>query len=112
MKQKTVRFYEDVPEDARAFEKLNNYRKYGFRSSQEMIIEAINEYGSGNQKDSLGMNGKDIENLADQLIAKLKENEFVITKGDAQEGEKNDEDHSENNTDDMFQKALSFMESL
>ncbi len=54
MKQKTIRFYENIPEDTNALEKLNNYMKYGFRSSQEMVIEAINQFEPGDHHDSRG----------------------------------------------------------
>lgn len=32
MVQKTVRFYENVPEDMKALKSVNEYQKYGFRS--------------------------------------------------------------------------------
>lgn len=112
MKQKTIRFYENIPEDISALEKLNNYRKYGFRSSQEMVIEAVNQFEPGDHHDSRGLDGRDIEDLANRLIDKLKEKKIVVTKGDAQQGEQRDENHSESSKNETFQKALAFMESL
>ncbi len=113
MKQKTIRFYENVPEDVRALEKLSKYREYGFRSSQEMIIEAINHYDSGNISDSPRVNGQEMEDLANRLIDKLKEKKLFIVQGNTYEGEQIDENHSNiNDNDNMFQKALTFMESL
>lgn len=44
MVQKTVRFYENVPEDMKALKSVNEYQKYGFRCARDMIITAINIY--------------------------------------------------------------------
>lgn len=108
MKQKTVRFYEDAPDDNSALEKLNSYKKYGFNSSREMIIAAINSFSG---KNSLPGNGSmDMDELAEMITQKLVQKNFSVKKDDTVK-EKNNENNNESN-DDTYQKALSFMETL
>ena len=80
MVQKTVRFYENVPEDMKALKSVNEYQKYGFRCARDMIITAINIYSQNSDPDVRKLlNGiVDIEELANRIVCKLEERQIVI----------------------------------
>lgn len=111
MQQKTVRFYDDAAEDVSALEKLNNYRKYGFTSSRAMIIATINMYSQGDNV-SLGFGSKEIEELAEHIVNRMKNMNVVVNSTDGIKEEKIYENETTSNNDDNYQKALSFMETL
>lgn len=111
MHQKTVRFYEDLPEDVNALEKLNDYKKYGFTSSRAMIIDAINHYPQENSS-PLGVGSMDIEKLAEHIVNKMKNMNVVINSTSSINDESICGNETSGNDYDNFQKALSFMETL
>ncbi len=111
MHQKTVRFYEDLPEDVNALEKLNDYKKYGFTSSRAMIIDAINHYPQENSS-PLGGGSMDIEKLAEHIVSKMKDMKVVVNSIDGLKKEKCIENETSSNDDDNFKKALGFIETL
>lgn len=104
MKQKTIRFYDESKADMEAYEKLESFREYGFNNARELIIAAINAY-SQKEETSSGMN-MDIDRLADYIVKKMKmEGVASLTSNDK-------EPALESSNSDVFDKALSFMESL
>ena len=105
MKQKTVRFYEKSKADMEAYEKLECFREFGFNNARELIIAAVNAY-SQKENTSSGMN-IDIDRLADCIVTKIKK-EGVLTSTIDDEIEL----VTESANIDIFDKALSFMESL
>ena len=110
MRQKTVRFYDDAPDDMSALNALNEYRKYGFNSARELVIAAINEYAQEGSTSSLGISSKDMDELADKIARKMRKmNAIISNEVDPTEETKN-ENGAEN--DEIYEKALSFMEAL
>ncbi len=110
MKQKTVRFYDNVPDDMSALQILDECRKYGFNSARELVITAINRYVRGRNAGSFGICTKDdIDELAEKIATRVVRNVTVNTGiGLMGDGKKiNDIDKDEN-----YQKALGFMETL
>ena len=109
MKQKTVRFYDDVQADISALQKLDKYKEYGFNSSREMIIAAVNSFTKVRDGNDIG--GIGVEEFADLIATRLEKKCFVITaKSDEQEEKNDDECNSSNEV--FYSKALSFMENL
>ena len=109
MKQKTVRFYDDAPEDVSALRILDECRKYGFNSAREMVIAAINRYAQGNG--SLGISSRDIDELADKIAIRMKKMNVTISKEDGLMEEKDNDDGTDQN-EENYQKAFSFLETL
>lgn len=103
MKQKTVRFYSDSKSDLEAYEKLEHFREYGFNSGRELIIAAINAYSQKEQSSS----GIDIETLAETIARKLSVSGITTISSNNEVETITEIDKSE-----VFDKALSFMESL
>ena len=98
MKQKTVRFYEDISVDMQAYEKLKNYREYGFLTEREMIIASINEYGKDRD-----MQGIDVDKLANLLISKMSGVVSILP----------EESQNSSNVDtNILDRALNFIDSL
>ncbi len=110
MKQKTVRFYDDAPDDMSALKILNECRKYGFSSARELVIAAINRYAQGDNTSYLGINSKDIDELSDKIVKKLKNMNVTISSDCGLTEEKNNENGTDNN--ENYQKAISFMDTL
>jgi len=107
MVQKTVRFYEESPDDAEALEILNNYRKYGHNNCREMIIASIISYSQKGQTSS----GKiDVDELAERIVNKLNLNITAVSV--ASSSEIKEDEYERSNNEDNYNKALSFMESL
>ena len=94
MVQKTVRFYEESPDDAEALEILNNYRKYGHNNCREMIIASIISYSQKGQR----------------IVNKLNLNITAVSV--ASSSEIKEDEYERSNNEDNYNKALSFMESL
>lgn len=109
MKQKTVRFYDDAPEDMSALQILDECRKYGFNSAREMVIAAVNKYVQGSG--SLDIGSKDIDELADKIAIRMKKMNVIISKDDGLMEEKENEDGTDQNNEN-YQKAFSFLETL
>lgn len=109
MKQKTVRFYDDAPEDVSALQILDEYRKYGFNSAREMVIAAINRYAQGNS--SLNISSGNLDELADKIAIRIKKMNVTISKEDGLMEEKGNEDGT-NHNDENYQKAFSFLDTL
>lgn len=110
MKQKTVRFYDDAPDDMSALQILDECRKYGFNSARELVIAAINRYAQGGNTGSLGISSKDIDELADKIAMRMKNMNVTISKEVGLTEENKNENGTDNN--ENYQKALSFMETL
>lgn len=110
MKQKTVRFYDDAPDDMSALQILDEYRKYGFSSARELVIAAINRYAQGDNTSSLGISSKDIDELSDKIVKKLKNLNVTISSDCGLTEENNNENGTDNN--ENYQKAISFMDTL
>ena len=110
MKQKTVRFYDDAPDDVCALNILNDCRKYGFNSGRELVIAAVNMYAQGGNIGSLGIRNADMDELADKIAMRIKNMNMTIRK----EGSHTEKIKNENGTDnnENYQKALRFMETL
>lgn len=109
MKQKTVRFYDDAPEDVSALQILDECRKYGFNSAREMVIAAINRYVQGSG--SLDISSKDIDELADKIAIRMKNMNVIISKDGGLMEENENEDGTDQNNEN-YQKAFSFLETL
>jgi len=79
MTQKTLRFYDDSEKDRLALMKLSNFKKYGFVSEREMLIEAINAFSE--TKSSIGSLGisLDVDCLANQISQKILSEISVIS---------------------------------
>lgn len=110
MKQKTVRFYEDAPDDMSALKILNDCRKYGFNSAREMVIAAVIRYAQGDRSDSLGLSSTEIDELATKVAMKMRAMNVTIRNEDGPKEEITYENGTSNN--DNYQKAISFMDSL
>lgn len=103
MKQKTVRFYEESKTDMEAYEKLEQFRKFGFNSGRELIIAAVNAYSQSEKCSEMKI---DIEKLAELIWEKLGVNASKVL---------NIKEEVPTNTirdTEIMDKALSFMESL
>ena len=107
MKQKTVRFYEEVPADISALQALNDCKKYGFNTAREMIVTAINNYVQGSDPHSLTLEEKDIDLLADRIAIRIGK----TTRND-DTGLTEEIKHENSKDNETYQKALSFMASL
>lgn len=107
MVQKTVRFYEESPDDAEALEILNNYRKYGHNNCREMIIASIISYS---QKGQTSSGEIDVDELAERIVNKLNLNITAVSV--ASSSEIKEDEYERSNNEDNYNKALSFMESL
>ena len=107
MVQKTVRFYEESPDDAEALEILNNYRKYGHNNCREMIIASIISYS---QKGQTSSGEIDVDELAERIVNKLNLNITAVSV--ASSSEIKGDEYERSNNEDNYNKALSFMESL
>ena len=107
MVQKTVRFYEESPDDAKALEILNNYRKYGYNNCREMIIASIIAYSQKGQNSSGEI---DVEELAERIVNKINLN--ITTISPASGSEIKEDEYESSNNEENYNKALSFMESL
>lgn len=103
MRQKTIRFYEQSREDMAAYEKLGCFREYGFNSARELMIAAINDYS---YKGISSENNIDIDRLAECIVRKMKNNGTTFQMCDKEVA------NVEDSNNDVFDKALSFMESL
>ena len=108
MKQKTVRFYDDAPEDMKAAQILDDCRKYGYTSAREMIIAAVNSYVQGGSNSSLDTSSWDMDKLADKIAMRL-QNGKVAIKETGHNGDIS-EYHPDNN--ECYQKALNFIDTL
>lgn len=105
MKQKTVRFYEESKDDMAAYEKLQDYRNYGFSNARELMIAAINAY-SQKENTFSGVN-IDLERLADMIVDRMKKMDYMIEKIKPIQISAED-----NSNIEVFEKALSFIEGL
>ena len=114
MVQKTVRFYENVPEDMKALKSVNEYQKYGFRCARDMIITAINIYSQNSDPDVRKLlNGiVDIEELANRIVYKLEEMQIVIQKSGLKAEMKATNSIEKSGEEDIYKKALSFIDTL
>ena len=110
MKQKTVRFYDNAPDDMSALQILDECRKYGFNSARELVIAAINKYAKGGDTGSLGISNKDMDELADKIAMRIKNMNVTISKEIGLTEEIKNEHGTDNNKN--YEKALSFMENL
>lgn len=68
MVQKTIRFYDDSPDDQKALELIGKYKDLGFYSCREMIITAINKFQCD---ESVHITEQDIEKIADLVARKI-----------------------------------------
>jgi len=104
--QKTLRFYDDSPDDMAAFEKLNDYKKYGFSTAREMLIQAVNAFCEENDyKKELLSN---VEEIAEAVVERLRKTDvMVIGSNNTEAGEQHDE---ESNV--KFAQAIEFIDSL
>jgi len=107
MKQKTVRFYEEVPADISALQALNDCKKYGFNTAREMIITAVNNYVQESEFHSITLEEKDINILADKIAMRIRSTSRSYDTGFKEEKYENSTENNE-----TYQKALSFMASL
>lgn len=114
MVQKTVRFYENVPEDMKALKSVNEYQKYGFRCARDMIITAINIYSQNSDPDVRKLlNGiVDIEELANRIVCKLEERQIVIKESGLKAEMKATNIIEKSGEEDIYKKALSFIDTL
>ena len=92
MVAKTIRFYDNRKSDREALRVLENYKRYGFRNENHMMLELLLAYGS--DKDDLA------EQIANKVVEKLGRGSF----------EKPPREEPE--TDDAFLRACAFMDSL
>lgn len=104
MRQKTIRFYEQSREDMAAYEKLGCFREYGFNSARELMIAAINAYSRKEIFSSV--TDVDIDRLAECIVKKMKNNGTTSPMCDKEVA------NVEDSNNDVFDKALSFMERL
>lgn len=105
MVQKTLRFYDDSPDDEKALGKLNNYKKYGYTSCRDMIIAAINLIDQRDESSS-GNSSINVDELAEKIADKLNGKITAVAPVGC------NENMEEKNNDDNYNKALSFMDSL
>ena len=114
MVQKTVRFYENVPEDMKALKSVNEYQKYGFRCARDMIITAINIYSQNSDPDVRKLlNGiVDIEELANRIVCKLEERQIVIKESGLKAEMKATNSIEKSGEEAIYKKALSFIDTL
>ena len=98
MVQKTVRFYENVPEDMKALKSVNEYQKYGFRCARDMIITAINIYSQNSDPD--------------RIVCKLEERQIVIKESGLKAEMKATNSIEKSGEEDIYKKALSFIDTL
>ena len=109
MVQKTVRFYENVPEDMKALKSVNEYQKYGFRCARD-----INIYSQNSDPDVRKLlNGiVDIEELANRIVCKLEERQIVIKESGLKAEMKATNSIEKSGEEDIYKKALSFIDTL
>ena len=100
-----------MSDDINALEKLNNYKKFGFTSSRAMIIAAINSY-SQEEKAPLGIGSKEIEELAEHIVNRMKEINVVDSSNNNIKEDQKYDSETKNNNDEFYHKALSFMDTL
>lgn len=105
MKQKTLRFYEESKSDMEAYKKLEDFRQYGFNSARELIIAAINTFSQ--RRISYEPPLIDADELAECIAKKL------CAKGFAMESQMSiNNGNQTENKDEIFEKALNFIEGL
>ncbi len=105
MVQKTIRFYPEYSDDVEALKNLNEYRKYGFHNSREMMITAINAYAKSRDHPA-PLSEADIKALAQELSRHM--SGTIATTSNKQEGNEN----GENNQNDNYIDALNFINTL
>lgn len=91
MVAKTVRFYDTKKGDREALRILEDYKKYGFRNENHMMIEVLRLYGT--EKQDLA------EQIAEKVVRKL-EGSLVAASPTSEK------------TDNTFEKTFAFMENL
>ena len=99
--RKFVRFYENNPENMRIYDAICNYKTYGFRSESDMILEALRKYLSG------GITNLSPEEIADLIAERLQSNLTVCSP--VENGDSKKESHSD---EEVYDKALSFLDTL
>ena len=105
MKQKTVRFYDNAPDDMSALNILNECRKYGCNSARELVIAAINKYAQGGNKDPLRICSKDMDELANKIATKIKNMNATIGKEVGLTGEPKNENGTDKSPSNTGSKA-------
>ncbi|MBP5607128.1 MAG: hypothetical protein J6X66_02500 [Lachnospiraceae bacterium] len=100
-KRKTIRFQDNLT-DMSVYEALSNYRQYGFRSENHMVIEAVRRLICNDPNDLLA------EKLAD-LIAERLSGKLMVSSGNMSASSSSDEATS---SDAAFDAALSFLDSI
>ena len=99
--RKYIRFYENNDEDMRILEKLNKYQECGFRSESQMIMEALRRYLL------YDINNPTPEMLADMIAERLAGKLTV-----SQDTAPAPITEQSQNDDDVYDAALSFLETL
>ncbi len=99
--RKYIRFYENKDDDMSILEKLSNYPEYGFRSEGQLIMEALRRYFSDDIKNPTPDELADM--IAERLVGKLSVSQEA-TFAPITEQSKND--------DDVYDAALSFLDTL
>ncbi len=99
--RKYARFHDNNAADMEVFDAVSNYRKYGFRSESQMIMEALRHFLSNKLSDCTP------EQLADMIADRLQER-IPISHIETPVPENN----SIESDDAMYQAALSFLDTL
>ncbi|MBT9714629.1 hypothetical protein [Anaerobutyricum hallii] len=98
----------------KALKSVNEYQKYGFRCARDMIITAINIYSQNSDPDVRKLlNGiVDIEELANRIVCKLEERQIVIKESGLKAEMKATNSIEKSGEEDIYKKALSFIDTL
>ncbi len=98
VKRKTVRF-QDTPGDIAAYDAINNYKSYGFRSESHMVITAISNYLS--QKEPSLSPEEFADLIATRLSGLLTVSSQTLTPADTKPTE-----------EEVFNTALDFINTI
>ncbi len=99
--RKYVRFYENKPEDMKIYHELCKYESYGFRSENQMILEALHRYLFDR------ITNLSPEEFADLIVDRLS-GKFELT------SDRSPASSVESKTDDsdIYDAALNFLDTL
>ena len=102
--QKTLRFYDDSPDDVKALKAIDEYKSYGFTSGRELIITAKNVYIDNAPAESK----QNAEDIADAIIRRMTESNLILSVNQGKEEKQNETEQGNNS----IAKALEFISGL
>lgn len=95
----SLRFYLEKEEEQRAYDKVDDYKRYGFETKRDFIIASILAYER--EKKEKEQEEKLAEKISDLVVQKLAGNLTFIQGGDKKEKET-----------EIYKNAMSFIDNL